>query len=71
MSDARELLAQLHQSVAAAWNDAHARWRDAVAVDFERRFWTEINQATRDFLTECERSDEILSRAESAIRSLD
>ncbi len=71
MADARTLLAPLHQTIVATWDDARAHWRDAVAEDFERRFWLEIDQAMREFLTECERFEDVLSRSENAIRNID
>ena len=71
VDDARELLAPLHLTLKARWDETRVRWRDDVAADFERRFWTEIDQASLDFLAECDRFEEVLSRAESVLQTLD
>ena len=71
MNDTRRLLAEMHAETGAARDSARAGWKDVVADDFERRYWTGIDQAAREFLAACEAFEDVLERAENAVRRLD
>ena len=68
MDEARHELSALHRALAAARDGVRQEWKDVIAADFDRRHWAQIDQAANDLLLECDRFEEMLSRAESALR---
>lgn len=68
MSEASRQLAAAWSALASQWLETRSHWRDAVAVEFEKRFWNELHQRTHELLRAEERLDEICSQA---LRSAD
>lgn len=66
MSEGSRQLAEAWAVLARQWLETRAHWRDAVALDFERRCWDELHRQTHELLRAAERLDETLS---SALRS--
>jgi hypothetical protein len=45
------------------WQESRSRWRDAVAADFERRYWDHIRQRIGVLLRAAKAFDGVLERA--------
>jgi hypothetical protein len=65
----RDDLGALHSNIESTYRAAREGWRDVVATDFDRRHWGPIDEAAQDLMMECERFEEALDRAESALGS--
>ena len=70
MSEAIDLLSSEYVEIAEAWQRTREAWRDSIAMDFERSFWTDLDERTREFLKEYRLMDDVLSRAEDAVARL-
>ena len=68
---AREMFAIPLGRLRTSWNNTVSDWRDDVAAEFERSHIDEIERGTRQFIDRCERFQELLGRAEAAIRELE
>ena len=45
------------------WQETRSCWHDAVAVEFERQYWQEIEQTTKALARGAEKLDETLDQA--------
>jgi len=70
LSEAIDLLSSEYVEIAEAWQRTREAWRDSIAMDFERSFWTDLDERTREFLKEYRLMDDVLSRAEDAVARL-
>lgn len=70
MSEAIDVLSSEYVEIAEAWQRTREAWRDSIAMDFERSFWTDLDERTREFLKECRSMDGFLSHAEAAVARL-
>jgi hypothetical protein len=63
MSEVIERLNCDYLELVDVWQNTRVAWRDSVADDFERRFWEEIDERSREFLKDCRTSCDALSGA--------
>jgi hypothetical protein len=68
VSEPRQDLAAAWRALSGQWLDTRAHWDDAVAQEFERRYWTEMQQQMKDLMQAAEQLEETYSRA---LRSCD
>jgi hypothetical protein len=61
MSEASRELAAAWSALARQWQETRSHWRDAVAHEFEGRFWNDLHQQTHELLRAAERLDDTLS----------
>lgn len=63
MSNSLERLAVAWSTLADCWQQTRSQWRDGTALEFERRFWQEVERQTRELMVAAERLDEALACA--------
>lgn len=68
MSEASQELAAAWSVLASQWLETRSHWRDAVALEFEGRCWSELHQQTQELLRAAKRLDDTFSQA---LRSID
>lgn len=68
MSEPLRELSVAWRALVGQWTATRSHWADAIAVEFEEQYWTELQQQTNDLVRAAEQLDEILSRA---LRSVD
>jgi hypothetical protein len=45
------------------WNETRSLWRDGIALEFERHFWSEVTQNTRSLERSAEALNTVLEQA--------
>jgi hypothetical protein len=50
VSDEIDALTHAFHELIDQWHAARAKWRDDVALDFERLYWEDIRNGTQSFL---------------------
>ncbi|MEA2599535.1 MAG: hypothetical protein QOF89_527 [Acidobacteriota bacterium] len=68
MSEPLRELSAAWRMLAGQWAVTRSHWADAIAAEFEGRYWTELQQQTNDLIRTAEQLDETLARA---LRSVD
>lgn len=63
MSDLSEPVAIAWRAVESQWQQTRSLWRDRMGLEFEQRFWLELEQQTRELRAAAATLEESLSRA--------
>lgn len=63
MTERLDALTTAWISLSAEWRETHCQWRDAKAIEFESRFWREIEEQTRNLISTASRLDETMAQA--------
>lgn len=63
MSGASERVTVAWRILERQWEQTRSEWRDDMGLEFERRFWRQFAEQTRNLRSTAERLDEMLARA--------